>query len=1541
MIKRIIVNDIFNRSDREELEFEYQPELSKFIPDKYREGHVINTAKLGRIEPEDIDDTAIADGDEITIIPEVRDTGDFRHQFTLTASLYALASDSVQRFIQKNFISTPEIKPNFGAQRGPGGDGTFEDSPSYGWDGIHTTSNVDVPVPVVYGKTRVGGNVINTFIESDNNNDQNHINLLIAVSEGLIKSIGGIEADADGIRGRYNLWEEPQVDGKIGAHNWPDKILEVPVDCTGLTKANGTFYIDIKCSDASTISSDSQIEIGSAGKFDVNEWHFPDLTNLTARDDDDALVATSITNEWQTFELAMSSWVTTGGEADVTAINWIRVFNINASGNARDESANLYFRNAKIKIGTTDLDSIGDKILLDNNPIGNYRGVELSVRLGSSNQTTVPGFHRLHRWNDLRPQNKLVAFNVPQTYTTTLDDVDAVKVHLELPALYTMPGDSGNFTVWHVRFRLEYRVHDEDNAQPWTIYKDDFIEEMSTNTVRRTYYIEGLTGHRYDIRVSRTSPDAQSTKNSRGTVGDLFLVGMDEIRNDTFLYPHTALLGVRVLATDQLSGTLPDLSIEVEGRVITDWDSVTAYTNNPVVCSYDLLTNTRYGAGQKITPAMIDTASFDASATYSDAQVDGENRFELDLVLDGQSRALDMLGQMAISFRASFYSSAGKIRCIIDKETTASQLFTMGNIVKDSYSEAFASLKASMNVYEVQFIDGAERSRRDTVAIGDEIAFANDDPIRKRTMFIPAITRRSQAQRIANYFLLQDMHNIRTISFRAATDAVACQGGDVINFAHDVPAFGLASGRVKSGAASTVTLKESVTIPFVSGGDPYSITVRIAADDTMETKRITSPPGIYTAGTALDIEGTWSTNPSEYDIFSIGPSGLTGGDEYFWLQMNDNAASATVLDSSSNGNDQAITSDGDPNTDTHSVAGKIGTALYLDNSSPAETIRMGTDLNSLLGASQDFSVAFWWKADSTAGHPVTNNVGATNHIQWHTAGTTIAARFTRSLGNLDISMVNGNDGAWRHFVMTRSGTTVEAWMDNAKAGTNTTAENAESVATSSFWLGGASTGAACAGTLDDFRAYDRALTDPEIATLYNSGNGTVEPIGASGGTATITKPFRIISSTRKTDFEVEITAREYNEEVFSETGIPTEVTNYTILPDPRLIPPHVENLSVTNSAAYDRTAIVGFTKPDAFTLGTNGTSTIVQSAQIDKVYIYSSIDGRNYEFAGTTTSNSMELRNLIPGKTYYIRAVAVSKFGVRADKGGIAAPVVVFTYDSEIALANPRGLELFEQNIDADFLGQDAHFVWKDNSRTLAAHGIGVEPFGAGTGARDAYFKDFVVEIYVGGTRVRREYTMLNEFTYTYLKNLKDNDGLETSTGAREFTIRVWARDDFNRLSERAGWLDVTNPAPAALIPRGPFAIGAFPTAPEFTATLFNPVSDVDFGAETIEHAPYHKIEWEPSSAVDTVGYVVHRYTDDFLATVHPITGWSPTAGNLVTDTVANFIITDPPTGDDIHYYKIAPYDIFGNTIADLNFNPWGVRVYADPGASPTEFLYW
>ena len=71
------------------------------------------------------------------------------------------------------------------------GDGLDEGSPTYGWDGIVNTQSVGVPVGVVYGEHRVGGNIINQYIRTDG--DKEYLNLLIALSEGEIDSIDSIE----------------------------------------------------------------------------------------------------------------------------------------------------------------------------------------------------------------------------------------------------------------------------------------------------------------------------------------------------------------------------------------------------------------------------------------------------------------------------------------------------------------------------------------------------------------------------------------------------------------------------------------------------------------------------------------------------------------------------------------------------------------------------------------------------------------------------------------------------------------------------------------------------------------------------------------------------------------------------------------------------------------------------------------------------------------------------------------------------------------------------------------------------------------------------------------------------------------------------------------------------------------------------------------------------------------------------------------------------------------------------------------------------
>lgn len=41
------------------------------------------------------------------------------------------------------------------------------DSPVYGWEGVTTTADTDIPVPLIFGKHQVGGNIVNTYIASN------------------------------------------------------------------------------------------------------------------------------------------------------------------------------------------------------------------------------------------------------------------------------------------------------------------------------------------------------------------------------------------------------------------------------------------------------------------------------------------------------------------------------------------------------------------------------------------------------------------------------------------------------------------------------------------------------------------------------------------------------------------------------------------------------------------------------------------------------------------------------------------------------------------------------------------------------------------------------------------------------------------------------------------------------------------------------------------------------------------------------------------------------------------------------------------------------------------------------------------------------------------------------------------------------------------------------------------------------------------------------------------------------------------------------
>lgn len=87
-----------------------------------------------------------------------------------------------------------------------------------------------------------------------------------------------------------------------------------PVNCTGLTKENGTLQIDLWANNPGILTNQGRIEISSSGHSDENEWAV-------------LVPHTEITTGRQTFRISLANAVTTGGELDVNAINYIRWYN--------------------------------------------------------------------------------------------------------------------------------------------------------------------------------------------------------------------------------------------------------------------------------------------------------------------------------------------------------------------------------------------------------------------------------------------------------------------------------------------------------------------------------------------------------------------------------------------------------------------------------------------------------------------------------------------------------------------------------------------------------------------------------------------------------------------------------------------------------------------------------------------------------------------------------------------------------------------------------------------------------------------------------------------------------------------------------------------------------------------------------------------------------------------------------------------------------------------------------------------------------------
>lgn len=543
---------------------------------------------------------------------------------------------------------------------------------------------------------------------------------------------------------------------------------------------------------------------------------------------------------------------------------------------------------SNIKINGASIESFfGD---VENDSYG--ENSELSVRLGTHDQAPIENFGDIH---NIVGVGHTLKKGVPYIYTTGNPQTEAFKLEIYVNQLFQTDGNDNKFS-WYVALQVESRLKGESVWNHLGIHE---FNKKTESSFKRYFKSEYLTPGEYEIRITRVSDNSDATH-----IGEVSLGSVDEITTQNLSYPSTAVAGVRIVGSEKLEEELPNVTGVITGQkvrvpyvvdglgnqvgwedyywdasseqfkllsndTVLVWDGTytIAWSGNPAWCIRDLLLNTRYGLGQFIDEDYLSEESFLASAKYFDEGVTNlngnkEKRMKLDIVLDTGAPAPDRLYTLCQACRGLLFTSGGKVRLSVEKQQDAVQTFNMGNIVRDSFSIKYISDKAIPNVLELFYTNKDKNYSRDSIEISDETIA--QEKIRSQSIQFIGCTRVSQALREGKIFLNKMKHNTKQIFFNAGRDAITCQSGDVINFQHDLPAWGEGSRIARRVSTTQLKLDKAITL---DNGITYEIEVRNSDTDETEVRTIITPAGTTDE---IEVSAPFSFSPKRYDLWNFG-----------------------------------------------------------------------------------------------------------------------------------------------------------------------------------------------------------------------------------------------------------------------------------------------------------------------------------------------------------------------------------------------------------------------------------------------------------------------------------------------------------------------------------------------------------------------------------------------------------------------------------------------------------------------------------------------
>lgn len=499
----------------------------------------------------------------------------------------------------------------------------------------------------------------------------------------------------------------------------------------------------------------------------------------------------------------------------------------------------------------------GKDIFLNGTPLlaadgtPNFGGVTWDWRPGTVDQTYIQGMPSVSSETSVGVE---LTNTTPYVRQITKTSLSAVRVTLAWPALMKQEsnGDTNGVTI-------DYAIDVATNGGAYVLYKQYQVSGKTNTDYERTHRVDlpkGATN--WTLRVRRITPNSESS-----LIQDTMNIkSYAEVVDAKQKYPNTALLFVQFDSRLFGGGSIPKISVKVKGRLVrvpTNYEPTTrtysgvwdgtfkwAYTNNPAWIFFDIVTQNRFGLGNRVNLNQVDKWELYEVAQYCDVLVDDgtgagtkEPRHTCNIYIQSQEDAWTVLRDICSIFNGMTYWDGNAFVARADKQEPLDNipLFGRSNVIGD-FNYQTTDERTIFTSALVSYDEPTDHYGTQVEAVWEKSQILRWGGDRQTTLAAVGCTSRGEAQRKGKYTLITNMFN-RSVTFKTGLQGLdpKVRPGAIIGVADPLIAGKEFTGRMTAATLKVVTLDR---VTEAKAGDKLYITRK---DGSQEARTVQAAAG--------------------------------------------------------------------------------------------------------------------------------------------------------------------------------------------------------------------------------------------------------------------------------------------------------------------------------------------------------------------------------------------------------------------------------------------------------------------------------------------------------------------------------------------------------------------------------------------------------------------------------------------------------------------------------------------------------------------------